>query len=109
MQSPLQELETTYFTLQSQINTLGPACQTQEQRDTLSTQYVKARQNYWACVNQVFHDDDPQVLSLTNQIDAANQQLSNAVQQMGDITNRINDITNVVTLGSQLVSKVITV
>jgi hypothetical protein len=70
---------------------------------------VQARQNYWACVNHAFHDDDPQVLSLTNQIDAANQQLSDAVQQMEDITVTINDITNVVTLGVQLASKVITV
>jgi chromosome segregation ATPase len=109
MQSPLQELEATYFTLQSQINTLSQACQTQQQRDAISAQYVQARQNYWACVNQAFHDDDPQVVSLTTQIDAANQQLSNAVQQMGDITTTINDITNVVTLGAQLAAKVIAV
>lgn len=109
MQSPLQELETTYFTLQSQISVLSQACQTQEERDTVSAQYVQARQNYWACVNKAFHDDDPQVVTLTNQIDAANTQLSNAVQQLGDIADTISDITNVVTLGEQLASKVITV
>lgn len=109
MQSALQELEATYFTLQSQINMLSQACETQQQRDSLSTQYVLARQNYWACINHAFHDDDPQVVSLTTQIDAANQQLSNAVQQMGDITTTINDITSVVTIGAQLAAKVITV
>lgn len=72
-------------------------------------QYVQARQNYWACVNKAFHDDDPQVVGLSGQIDAANQQLSTAVQQMGEITKTINDITNVVKLGTQLASKVITV
>jgi capsule polysaccharide export protein KpsE/RkpR len=108
MQSALQELETTYFTLQSQINMLSPACQTEAQRDTLSAQYVKARQNYWACVNKAFHDDDPQVVSLTTQIDAANQQLANSVQQLGNITKTITDITNLVTLGGQLASMVIT-
>jgi len=109
MQRPLQELETAYFTLQSQINMLSQVCQTQEQRDTLSAQYVQARQNYWACVNKAFHDDDPQVVSLTNQIDAANKQVSNAVQQLGDIAKTLNDITNVATLGTQLASKAITV
>lgn len=109
MQSALQELETTYLTLQSQINMLSVACQTQEQRDALSTQYVQARNNYWACVNKAFHDDDPQVVNLTSQLNAANQELSKAVQQMGDITKTINDITNVVTQGAQLASKVITV
>ncbi|MGD0548848.1 MAG: hypothetical protein ABR991_13685 [Terracidiphilus sp.] len=68
-----------------------------------------ARQNYWACVNKAFHDDDPQVVSLITQIDAANQELSNAVQQTGNITATINDITNVVTLGAQLAAKVIAV
>jgi hypothetical protein len=109
MQDPLQQLETTYFTLQSQINPLSRACQTQEQRDALSGQYVIARQNYWACVNKAFHDDDPQVVSLTGQIGTANQELSKAVQQIGDIAKTITDITNVVTLGEQLASKVITI
>ncbi len=109
MQSQLQELETTYFTLQSQINMLSVACQTQEQRDALSTQYVKARENYWACVNKAFHDDDPQVAKLTDQIHAANQQIAGYVQQAGDIAKIINDVTNVVTLGTQLASMVITV
>ena len=109
MQSPLQELETTYFTLQSQIDMLSQGCLGQGQRDTLSAQYVQARQNYWACVNKAFHDDDPQVLSLTNQIEAANQQLATAVEQMDDITKTITDITNVVSLGAQLAAKVIAV
>ena len=109
MQSQLQELEQTYFTLQTQINTLGVACQTQPQRDALSTQYVKARENYWACANKAFHDDDPQVVKLTDQIHAANQQIANSVQQAGDIAKVIDDVTNLVTLGTQLASMVITV
>jgi hypothetical protein len=108
MQNPLQELETTYFTLQSQINMLGAACQTQDQRNALSVQYVQARQNYWACINKAFHDDDPDVVTLTNQIDAANQQIKNATQQMGDIAKVIDSITNVVNLGTKLAAKVIT-
>ena len=108
MPSALQELGATYFTLQSQINMLSQACQTQDQRDALSAQYLLARQNYWACVNRAFHDDDPQVVSLTSQIVVANQQLSTAVQQMGDIAATINHITNAVTIGEQLAAKVIT-
>lgn len=108
MQGPLQELETTYFALQSQINTLAAACQSQDQRNALSTQYVQARQNYWACINKAFHDDDPAVATLTNQIDTANQQIQSATQEMGDIAKVINDITNVVNLGTQLAAKVIT-
>jgi hypothetical protein len=107
MQSPLEELESTYFTLQSQIDLLSQACETQAQRDALSTQYVQARQNYWACVSKAFHDDDPEVVNLTNQIEAANKVVSDAVAQMGDITKVLTNITSVVTMGSQLATKVI--
>jgi prefoldin subunit 5 len=109
MQSSLQELETTYFTLQTQISMLNLACKTQQQCDTLSTQYVLSRQNYWACVNKAFHDDDPLVVSLTRQIDQGNQEISNLDEEMGDIAKVITDITNVVTIGTQLAAKVIAV
>ena len=68
MQSALQELETTYLTLQSQINMLSGPARRRQQRDALSTQYVQARNNYWACVNKAFHDDDPQVVNLTEPV-----------------------------------------
>ena len=48
MQEPLNQLENTYFTLQGQIDMFSAACQTQDQRNALTTQYVQARANYWA-------------------------------------------------------------
>jgi hypothetical protein len=107
MQEPLNQLENTYFTLQGQIDMLSAACQTQDQRNALSTQYVQARTNYWACVNKAFHDDDPEVVTLTSQIAAANTALTGDVAQMGDITKVLGDITTVVTIGTQLATKVI--
>jgi hypothetical protein len=107
MQDALAELETTYFTLQSKIGALLDACQTQPQKDALTTQYVAARSAYWSCVNKAFHDDDPAVKALTTQLDAANTQLKTAVQQLGDIKTIIDIITQVVTVGAGLASKVI--
>jgi len=107
MQEPLQQLESTYFTLQSQIDMLAAACQTQEQRDALQAQYVQARTNYWKCVNKAFHDDDPEVVNLTTRIAAANKTLTGEVAQMGNIAKVLNDITTVVALGTQLAAKVI--
>ncbi|HEY1500334.1 MAG TPA: hypothetical protein VGF88_12200 [Acidobacteriaceae bacterium] len=108
MQSALEGLEKTYFTLQTQIDMLGAGCKTQAQRDALMTQYVQARQNYWSCVNDAFHDEDPQVANLTKQIEAGNQQLAKAVEQMGDISKTIDMITNVVNVGTALAGKAIT-
>ena len=106
MQDALSALEQTYMNLQSQVSMLSMNCNA-DQKNTLITQLVAARSAYWSCVNKAFHDDDPQVISLTNQLNAANQQLSNAVQQMGDITATISQITQAVSLASGLASMVI--
>jgi ABC-type proline/glycine betaine transport system substrate-binding protein len=109
MQTALAELESTYLTLQSQIGMLLAACQTQDQRDALTSQYVAARSSYWTCVNKAFHDDDPTVIALTTQLDAANNQVKAAVQQLGDIATAIKTITQAVTVGASLAAKVIAV
>jgi len=109
MQDALAELETTYFTLQSKIGMLLAACQTQDQRDALTTKYVAARSAYWSCVNKAFHDDDPAVIALTTQLDKANDQLKKAVEQLGDIKTVIDTITQVVTIGASLAKMVIAV
>src|SRR5580658_3076312 len=107
MQSALAELEENYLTLQSQIGMLLNACQTQDQRDALTAKLVAARSNYWNCVNKAFHDDDPTVVALTTQLDAANNQVKAAVQQLGDINKTIDTITQAVTIGASLAAKVI--
>jgi hypothetical protein len=107
MQTALAELEKCYFTLQFQLDMLSAACQTQGQRDALSAQYVKARQAYWSCVNKAFHDDDPQVASLTKQLDTANANLKVAVQQLGNISKVIDDITQAVSIAASLAKMVI--
>jgi hypothetical protein len=107
MQTALAELETTYFTLQSQIGMLLSACKTQEDRDALTAKYVAARSAYWSCVNKAFHDDDPDVIALTTQLDTANAQLKAAVQQLGEIKSVIDKITKAVTIGASLAAKVI--
>jgi ABC-type proline/glycine betaine transport system substrate-binding protein len=107
MQTALAELETTYLTLQSQIGMLLNACQTQDQRDALTAKLVAARSNYWAGVNKAFHDDDPTVIALTTQLNAANDQVKAAVQQLGNIDKTIDIITQAVTIGASLAAKVI--
>jgi len=108
MQSALAELESTYFTLQNQIGLLTTACQTDAQRNDLITKFVCARSNYWSCVNKAFHDDDPEVVSLTTQLNVANAKLKVAVAQMGDIKTTLDNITQAVTIGATLAAKVIT-
>jgi ABC-type phosphate/phosphonate transport system ATPase subunit len=106
MQDALAALEQNYMNLNQQLAMLSVNC-TPDQKTALISQVVAARTAYWSCVNKAFHDDDPQVVSLTNQLNAANQQLTNAVLQMGDITTTLNLITRAVTVASSLAALVI--
>ncbi|MDR3751287.1 MAG: hypothetical protein P4K94_07340 [Terracidiphilus sp.] len=106
MQDALAALEKNYMNLNQQLNMLSVNC-TADQKSALMNQVVAARTAYWSCVNKAFHDDDPQVVSLTSQLNAANKQLSNAVQQMGDITATLNQITQAVTIATGLAALVI--
>ena len=107
MGDALSALEDFYFSLRDQVSMLSVATTPQEQRDTLNSQVVAARTAYWACVNKMFHDDDPQVISLTSQLKTATDQVKAAVKQMGSISKVIDDITEGVTIATQLAGLVV--
>ena len=107
MQTPLEELEKSYISLQSQINMISMACTDQSQRDQISAQYILARQNYWNCVNKAFHDDDPQVETLTRQLAEANQKLTATLAKLDDLAKVLDVMTEVAAVGGQLAAKVI--
>ncbi len=107
MQDALAAVEALYFKLQQQVGMLSLAATSQAQKDAFMTQYVAARTAYWACVNKMFHDDDPVVVSLTAQLNAANDKVSNAVSEMGNISAVLDDITLAVTLAGQLSTLVV--
>ena len=108
MQNALAALEQNYMNLNQQLAMLSVNC-TPDQKAALISQVVAARTAYWSCVNKAFHDDDPQVVALTNQLNAANQQIGIAVQNMGDIAATINLITQAVTVAASLAKLVIPV
>ncbi len=107
MPGALSEVESTYFTLQAKIATLAEACQTPEQSAALTAQYEAAHDAFLACENKAFHDDDPEVATLTTQLNAANAEVKKAVQQMGEISKTIDIITDAVKISSSLAGKVI--
>jgi esterase/lipase len=103
MGDALSALEALYFGLQQQVGMLTLAATTQAQKDAFMTQYVKARTDYWACVNKMFHEDDPQVAALTAQLNTLNDQVTKSEKEMGDISKVIDVITQAVTVADQLV------
>jgi HEAT repeat protein len=107
MSEAVTALQNIYFAIQQNISAMLAACQTQAQRDELMSKYVAARQNYWQAINKVFHDDDPAVKTLVTQANDAAKTLTAISTNLGDIATVLNDITKAVTLGSQIVAKVV--
>lgn len=104
MGNALLALQNQYIFLTQNLSMLLAACQTQEQRDTIQSQYVTARRNYFKCVNSVFHEDDPAVASLIRQMQTEQTALTSMMNRLNDIAKVINDITRAVQIGAQLVS-----
>ena len=106
MPDALAALEQNYATLNQQLTMLSLNC-TPDQKNALIGQVAAARSAYLSCVDKAFHDDDPQVLSLTNQLNGAIQQVSNSVQQMGNMSDTLTAITQAVSIASSLAALVI--
>jgi hypothetical protein len=97
-------LQKQYFYLDQNFNRLFAATTTDDERDTLRTDYVQARDNYWKARGQRFNDDDPMVQELQQKVGAAQQQIEKAGQRLDDVAGFLDLVTNAVNLGSRLVS-----
>jgi hypothetical protein len=102
MSSSLQALEDQYTLLTQNLAASLAACSAQEQRDTIQTQYVTARSNYWSCVDKTFQDGDPATAALVAQMKAEQDSLKKALEQLQDIGKVIKIITAAVNTGTEL-------
>jgi|SRR5579883_939 GTP1/Obg family GTP-binding protein len=102
MGDSLKALEDQYMFLTQQLSLFLAACQTQTQRDDLMTQYVTARRNYWSCVNKIFHEDDPRVISLVRQMHDEQAKIEDCTNHLDKISQVIDIITKAVTAGTKL-------
>lgn len=100
----LAALQEQYFYLDRNFNRLFMATKTEEERDTLRTDYVQARDNYWKARAQRFNDDDPMVDDLQQKVTAAQRDIERAGERLDDVASLLDTITTAVNLGSRLVS-----
>lgn len=108
MSPALEAVEAIYFNAQTKLNNMLAACHTEEERNTIRTQYVLTRHNYFACINKAFHDDDPALEADVALANAVALELKAIDAQLGDITRVINTMTTAVTYGAKIVTKIIT-
>ena len=102
----LQALEDQYMLLTQNLSMILAACRTQTERDQVMTQYVTARRNYWKSIQQVFHDDDPQIVALLQEMRIQQKKIQDCTNHLNNIAMVINVITDAVNVGTTLASKI---
>ena len=107
MNDALKALEDQYFTVRGSLPTLIAQGATPAQLDELRTIIVISRNNYWSAINKVLHDDDPQVASLTSQMNSQQLTLQASIDHLADVGRILDVITRAVTIGTQLAAKAI--
>jgi esterase/lipase len=68
-------------------------------------QYVTSRRNYWNSINKIFHDDDPAIVSLVQQMNQEKTQIAETTKHLDNIAKVIDTITEAVTIGTALAAK----
>ncbi len=101
----LQSLEDQYMLFTQHLSMILAACPTQVERDQVLTQYVAARRNYWSSIQKIFHDDDPQVASLVQQMHNEQKEIQDCTKMLNNIAKVIDIITDAVNVGTALASK----
>ena len=104
MGDALQSLEQQYLFLTQHLSDILDACETDDQRNQVRTSYVEARRNYWNAINQIFHDDDPRIEQVVEQMHDAQDSLEHMTQELANIAQVINAISTVVKIGTELAS-----
>jgi DNA repair ATPase RecN len=101
----LQSLEDQYMLLTQQLSMTLAACPTQMEQDQVMPQYVTARRNYWGTIQKTFHDDDPQIASLVQEMQEEEQAIKDSTNHLNDIAKVIDIITDAVNVGTALAAK----
>ncbi len=98
----LSSLEDQYIFLTNNLDTYLGSCTKDSDRDTITSNYVNSRRNYWNCIDKGFHDDDPKVIAAVQQVKTAQQNLEKSLSNLNDIASVIKVITEAVKIGGQL-------
>lgn len=101
----LQSLEDQYMLLTQNLSMVLAACPTQTEHNQVMTQYVASRRNYWNSIQKIFHDDDPQVASLVQEMHDEEQKIKDATKHLDNIAKVIDVITDAVNIGTALAGK----
>ena len=90
MGNSLQALENQYILLTQNLGDMIDACTSQQQKDDINAQYLACRRNYWNNIHKVFHDNDPTVVGLVDQMKTEQGKILDTLKHL----NQIAKVTN---------------
>lgn len=102
MGDALSSLEDQYIFLTNHLDQYLKACTTETQKDSIKSNYVDSRRNYWSCISKIFHNDDPKVVAAVKQVKTAQQSLQDSLAQLNDIAAVLNTVASAVKIGGEL-------
>ncbi len=108
MGDALASLEAQYIFLTNHLDEYLDACKgdapgsVDSDQDSVRSNYVTSRQNYWGCIKKIFHDDDPEVMSAVQQVKSAQSALEDSLDSLKEIATVLNTIDQAVKVGGQL-------
>uniref|UniRef100_A0A7V5CTJ5 Uncharacterized protein n=1 Tax=Acidobacterium capsulatum TaxID=33075 RepID=A0A7V5CTJ5_9BACT len=102
MGDALKALEEQYFLINDNYGSLFGQCATDDQKAQLQKLLTTARTNYWSAINKVLHDDDPEVQSLTSQLNTLKLTLQATIDSGQNIAAVLGAIAQAVGVGTQL-------
>ena len=102
MGDALATLEQQYFFLRDNQFDLLAACKTDDQKNTILSNLVAARRNYWNCINKIFHDDDPRIVDGRRTDEGGTVVAGGHGRAADNVTKVLTAVTKAVSMGTQL-------
>jgi hypothetical protein len=110
MGDALASLEAQYIFLTNHLDDYLDACKSDAaskvdaDQDSVRSNYVTSRKNYWGCIKKIFHDDDPEVVAAVEQVKSAQTALEDSLDNLEEVATVLNTIGQAVKVGGELAS-----
>ena len=100
----LAAIQNAFEVIDQNFEDVYERCTTAEQKTSLRSLHVAARDTYWRAVAVVLKDDNPVVCEIYAELQQANQGLRDLIANMQNISAFISLMTQAVRLASSLVT-----
>jgi|GEM_PF-2870113 len=98
----LAQIQSLYFYLDQNFDDLYSLCQSNAQRTALRSDYISARDTFYATVNKIIVDSDPLIASESNQLQVLTDKINNSELGLETISTVLQYIADAVQLATKL-------